>query len=149
MTPDTVIPGARYALFLVGPAPTGTNKPPIPGGLSVPDGDTFWAQGMTDAEGTLTFWVPSGHAWCLAELGAPDGYQTDDALHCTAVITTETPTKAATIALPEVPTGAMLAFTGSPSVLLLAAGVTLLGGGAGIQLAARRARRPSRSGDGA
>ena len=88
----------------------------------------------------LSFAVPAGYAWCLHELSAPPGYQPDPALHCTAVLTTDTPAAAATIALPELPLPLPLAFTGGPSTWLAGASLLLVAAGGGVWLLGRRRR---------
>lgn len=136
--PDTVIPGATYELLAVAPGPA-ASPPPAPAGVDVPSGYRYWAQGTSDQQGFLSFAVPAGSAWCLHEISAPVGYQPDPGYHCTAVLTTETPARAMTIALPEQPTSPpMLAFTGGPGPSVVGAGLVLLLGGGTLVGASRR-----------
>ncbi len=150
LQPDTVIPGATYELLVEGTEPPGYRALPAPAGAPVPAGDTYWAQGTTNAQGLLSFAVPAGFAWCLRELVAPPGYQADSAFHCTAVLTTDTSASAATIALPEVPLSGSLPFTGGPGLWFGGGSVLLAVGGGGLWLVGRRDddREPSRSDDG-
>jgi hypothetical protein len=125
--PGLGIPGASYALFVVGPFPIGFEPPTPPESVSVPDGMEFFASGTTDERGSLRFTIPSGHEWCLREVVVPAGYLIDDGLHCTAVLTAESPESETTVALPEV---AVLATTGSPSpfplgIALILSGISL------------------------
>ena len=68
--PDTVIPGATYELVAQGAPPPGTPDSAPPGTV-VPLGDSFFAEGTTDANGALSFAVPAGFSWCLRELSPP------------------------------------------------------------------------------
>jgi len=144
LEPRTVIPDATYELLVEGTPPPTDHEPVAPAGVPVPAGDEYWAEGTTDAAGRLSFAVPAGYAWCLHELSAPAVYQPDPTFHCTAVITTDSPAAAATIALPEVPAAAQLAFTGEDLAPPLVAGVLLVG--AGVALAAVFRRRGGRPG---
>ena len=141
LQPDTVIPGATYELLADGAQPPGSPTT-TPGGAFVPSGDSFWAEGTTDQNGVLTFAVPAGYSWCLHELIAPAAYQFDSALHCTAVLTTDTTAAAATVAVPETPLAGSLAFTGFPAFGVGAGGVGLIvAGGAVLALEHRRRSR--------
>jgi len=145
--PHTVIPGATYELLVQGTPPAGTDPPPAPSGTDVPGGDTYWTQGTTDAEGRLSFAVPAGYSWCLRELAAPSGYEADDSLHCTAVLTAGTATDPTSIALPEQPvppapvTVPGLAFTGGPNLPLTGGGLLLVVVGAVLTAFGNRRRR--------
>jgi hypothetical protein len=142
--PNTVIPGATYELLASGQQPPGVPISP-PAGAVVPAGDSFFAEGTTDANGALTFAVPAGFSWCLHELVAPAQYQMDPAFHCTAVLTTDSTSTAETIAIPEVPTTSSLAFTGfSTTVTVLIGGALVSVGGAMLGFDHRR--RAKRSG---
>jgi len=139
--PDTVIAGATYELLVVGPMPAGYDGGPAsgaPSGAAVPAGDTYWGQGTSNAQGLLTFAVPAGYSWCLHELSAPAGYDTDPAYHCTSVLTNDSPSTAASIALPEVPGPGGLAYTGGPSPWLPISGALLVLGGVGLLVIRRR-----------
>ena len=107
--------------------------------MTVPPGDELWAIATTDGAGNLTFSVPTGHAWCLAEESVPAGFLRDAGLHCTSVLTTSSPAAATIVALPEVAV-IQLAATGVPLVELAALGGGLLASGA-VVLAVRRRRR--------
>jgi hypothetical protein len=142
LQPDTVVPGATYELLANEAQPPGT--PTItPGGVFVPSGDSFWAEGTTDRNGVLTFAVPAGYSWCLHELIAPAAYQFDPAFHCTAVLTTDTTAAAATVAVPETPLAGSLAFTGFPTLEVGAGGAGLIAAG-GTVLALEHRRRSRR-----
>ena len=150
LAPNTVIPGATYELLVKGPAPVGYTPPPVPSTVTVPPGDTYWAQGTSNTLGVLAFTVPAGSSWCLHELMAPSQYQVDPGYHCTGVVTTDTAASVATVALPEqpVPTPAtMLAFTGGPSLWIAWAGVLMVGAGGGIVVVTRRRQRRRRRGE--
>jgi hypothetical protein len=138
LEPSTVIAGATYALLVQGPMPPGSAAIAAPVGLAVPAGEAYWGQGTTNAQGLLSFAVPSGYAWCLQELVAPAGYQPDPDAHCTGVVTNQTGAGAASLALPEVPSPSPLAFTGGPDWWLPAGGVLLIIGGLGLLLIKRR-----------
>ncbi len=155
--PGTVIPGASYELLLDGSTvPPGDEPPPAPTGSPVPSGDVYWTQGTTDPQGRLSFAVPAGYRWCLRELAAPPGYQPDTSYHCTAVITADTPTQPTTLALPELPTVTTalpaslttLAFTGGPTLWLVAAGPLLVALGGLLWVLGRFADRFGRRGEG-
>ena len=155
LTPDTVIPGATYELLVEGPMPTGYQSPnpdgpsAVPSGMLtgpmsensndyVPIGDNYWGEGTTNAQGLLSFAVPAGYAWCFHELVAPADYLPDPGFHCTSVLTTQTTSTEATVALPEVQKpGGGLAFTGGPSVWLPITGLSMVLTGGGL-LAVRR-----------
>jgi hypothetical protein len=143
LQPSTVIAGATYELLVQDPTPAGYAAPTAPANAVVPSGDGYWSQGTTDAQGFLSFPIPSGSAWCLHELVAPVGYQTDASFHCTAVMTTDSSAAVMTLALPEVPipgpTGT-LAFTGGPSMWLVWGAALLIAGGSGLLLISRRRR---------
>ncbi|MGH8994598.1 MAG: MSCRAMM family protein, partial [Acidimicrobiales bacterium] len=137
--PNTVIADATYELLAQGAGPLGPSQTP-PANAVVPSGDTYWAEGTTDANGVLDFAVPAGHSWCLHELVAPAAYQADLAYHCTAVLTTDTTAAAATVAVPELPMSGSLAFTGVDSLWMGVAGGGLTAVGAGAMLLGRRRR---------
>jgi hypothetical protein len=141
--PGTVIAGATYELLAVDPAPQGYSPPTAPVNAVVPGGDIYWSQGTSNAQGFLSFAVPAGAAWCLHELVAPAGYQTDSSFHCSGVLTTDSAASAMTMALPEQPIPGpteMLAFTGGPSIWLMWGALLLIVGGSGLLLASRRRR---------
>jgi hypothetical protein len=140
--PDTVIAHATYELLRQGPAPPGSVPAPTPDDAVVPDGMTYWAQGTSDALGILSFAVPAGGAWCLHELTAPPGYLPDPGFHCTAVLTTDTPAAAMTLALAEeaAPSPLELAFTGGPPLWLAVAGTGSVAAGAVVTVTTRRRR---------
>jgi hypothetical protein len=145
--PNTTIPDATYELVAQGADPPGSPDA-APAGSAIPAGDTFFAQATTDAAGVLTFAVPAGYSWCLHEVQAPPDYRSDPGYHCTAVLTADSPAAASTLAVPEVPTGGQLAFTGGPNLWLVAFGALLLGCGSAAILFGRlprRARRTKRS----
>ena len=99
--PDTGIPGAVYDLYVEGQVPpSGPPSSPPAGAATEPD-DTWWARGTTSSDGLLSFSVPADYAWCFHEVSAPTDYELDPALHCTAVISTDTPEADTTVALPE------------------------------------------------
>ena len=140
-TPNTVIPGATYELVVHNPAPPSEVDRPAPPGAPVPANDSFWAEGTTDANGLLSFSVPAGSSWCLHEISSPSGYLPDPSFHCTGVLTTDSVSAAATIALPETPVPGSLAFTGG---LPLWSAVGGLGGvvvGGGISFVTRTTSR--------
>lgn len=142
--PNTVIPGATYELLVQGSVPPGYDPPPAPAGATVPTGDAYWTEGTTDAQGDLSFAVPAGYRWCLHELVVPSGYEPDPSFHCTAVLTTDTPATAMTVALPEQPVPSptsVLAFTGGPSAGIAGGGLLLVAGGAVLWSLSRRRRR--------
>lgn len=146
--PGTVIPGATYELLADGSRPPGTPEDP-PAGITVPGGDAFFAEGTTDEQGVLSFAVPAGFSWCLHEITAPPAYQPDPGYHCTAVLTTDTTSAAATVAVPEVPMTGNLPFTGFRAAAVAAVGGTLVLFGAGlvsIAISARGRRRSARRG---
>jgi hypothetical protein len=147
----TSIPGAVYDLYVEGPPPPGydpTAEPsPTP---TVEPGDEWWARETTSPAGNLAVSVPAGYAWCFREVAAPPGYQLDQAMHCTAVITTAASSGTGPVALPEQPTPVPtpppppghLAYTGGPGPALPAGG--LVAAAAGLLLVVlgrRRARR--------
>jgi hypothetical protein len=143
LQPNTTIPDATYELLAQDADPPGSPSAP-PAGSSVPAGDTFFAEATTDEQGMLTFAVPAGYSWCLYEVHAPADYRSDPAFHCTAVLTADSPVAASTLAVPEVPTGGQLAFTGGPTIWLLVIGALLIGCGTGAMLLGRYPRRPER-----
>jgi len=101
LAPGTGIPGAVYDLYVQGtPPPSGVPGTPPPGFAAEP-GDTWYARGTTGSDGRLSFTVPAGYGWCALEVSAPPDYVLDDALHCSAVLTTSSNAEAATIAVPE------------------------------------------------
>ena len=114
----------------------------VPADTPVPGGDTFWGEATTDAEGVLTFAVPAGYSWCLHEIQAPADYRSDPAFHCTAVLTADSPVAASTLAVPEVPAGSQLAFTGGPTIWLVTSGALLVCAGVGAILLGRGPRDP-------
>ena len=134
--PGTGIPGATYALFVNGAMPDGFQGPLPPSGLVVPNAMSLFAIGTTDADGHLSFTVPTGSAWCLRELSAPSEYLVDPGLHCTAILTTSSTTPDLSIALPEVHRD-LLADTGGPTPLGLGLGLTAVGLAA-LRLSRRR-----------
>ncbi|MHB1583962.1 MAG: SpaA isopeptide-forming pilin-related protein [Acidimicrobiales bacterium] len=151
LRPDTVIPGATYELLVKGTPPPAAALPRAPAGAPVPPGTTYWAEGTSDAHGVLSFAVPAGHAWCLHELVVPRGYRLDTAFHCTAVLHTDTPLAAMSVALPELPLVALaatpsaagpvlaaLAYTGGPEPWLPLSGGLLLAVGGWCWLVGRR-----------
>jgi hypothetical protein len=105
--PGQGIPGATYGLFVVGPFPAGFVPPIPPASISIPPNTEFFATGITDAQGGLSFTIPVGHAWCLQELQVPPGFRLDPGLHCTGILTSSSSQVDLTVALPE------LAMTGS------------------------------------
>ena len=137
-TPHTVLPGATYALFVVGAFPTGFTPPPVPSSIVVPSGMELFATGVTNAQGQLIFELPQGHAWCLQELVVPKGYLLDSGLHCTAVLTSSSSLSATTIALPE------LAATGVSLPFAQIAGLFILGSGLVLGSSHRRRSRKTR-----
>jgi hypothetical protein len=101
--PDTGIPGAVYDLYVQGTAPPSGVPTSPPPGVQSENGDVWFARGTTDSAGILDFTLPAGYAWCLREVSAPADYSLDLALHCTAVLTTESPASSTTVALAETP----------------------------------------------
>jgi hypothetical protein len=99
--PDTSIPGATYDLYVEGSGPPATSPTTPPANAASEPGDTWYSRGTTDASGNLSFTVPAGYAWCLAEQSAPTDYLPDTGLHCSSTLTTSSPASATTIALPE------------------------------------------------
>lgn len=153
LRPDTVIPGATYELLVKGAPPPTPGLPRAPAGAPVPPGTTYFAEGTSDAHGILSFAVPAGYAWCLHELVVPRGYRLDTAFHCTAVLQTDTPVAAMSVALPELPLVALsatplaagpvlaaLAYTGGPAAWLPLSGGLLLVVGGSCWLVGRRRR---------
>jgi len=141
--PDTVIPGATYELLVDGSIPPGYDPPPAPPGVPVPDGDAYWTEGTTGPDGLLSFAVPAGSRWCLHEVVAPSGYEPDTSFHCTAVLTSDTPTAPVTVALPEVPVPPappVLAFTGGPGLPVVGGGLVLMASGGLLWFLGRRRR---------
>lgn len=136
--PGTGIPGASYALFVVGSLPAGFIGPLVPDWLRVPTDMALFAIGISDESGHMTFSVPIGHAWCMAEISAPPGYIKDTGLHCTAVLDHSSDPIAVEVALPET-AQPELAQTGMR--LPLGAALVLIVTGAGLRQASRRRRR--------
>ncbi|HEY3943284.1 MAG TPA: SpaA isopeptide-forming pilin-related protein, partial [Acidimicrobiales bacterium] len=101
LDPDTVIPGATYDLYVEGSAPPSGVPSTMPPDAATEAGDTWYARRTTNQSGDLSFTVPAGYAWCLAEHAAPVDYQPDPALHCTAVLTSTSTPGDLTVALPE------------------------------------------------
>ena len=129
-----------------GARPPGWSAPANPDGNPVPAGDWYVGVATTDGQGDASWSVPAGYSWCMHEVSEPAGYQPDPSWHCTAVISTNTPPVAATMALPEtpVPTPAQppLPYTGSPAAWQAALGGAFLLSGGALLLAARRRKRP-------
>jgi hypothetical protein len=101
LAPSTGIPGAVYDLYVQGaPPPSGVTGTAPADALAEP-GDTWFARGTTGGDGRLAFTVPAGYGWCVLEVSAPVDYVLDDALHCSAVLTTSSDAAATTIAVPE------------------------------------------------
>jgi hypothetical protein len=108
-TPDTGIPNATYDLYVEGSGPpsvpVAVTSSAIRSDVTAVPGDTWFARGITDAEGNLNFTVPAGYAWCLLEHSAPVDYIPDPGMHCSEVLTTgnDDSSSAATpaVALPE------------------------------------------------
>ena len=134
-SPGVGIPGASYVLFVRGAMPAGFVGPPTPSWLVVPDGMAVFAIATSDDLGRLEFSVPTGHAWCLAEVGAPPGYALDPGLHCTAVLDHASAPTAVIVGLPE------LAQTGI--ALPVRTALVLCLAGAALRLLGRRRRRPT------
>ena len=117
LTPDTNIPGATYDLYVEGGSPPsspasadgtgGEGSGTLPSDIEAVAGDTWFARGVTDSQGNLTFLIPAGYAWCLLEHSAPVDYVPDLALHCSEVLTTANDSSPAAtsqtspVALPE------------------------------------------------
>jgi hypothetical protein len=101
LVPSTVIPGATYDLYVEGPPPPSGVPNETPSDAATEPGDTWYARGTTGADGRLSFTVPAGYAWCVLEVHAPADYVLDPALHCSDVLTTNSPTAQTTIAVPE------------------------------------------------
>ena len=99
--PGVGVPGATYDLYAKAPFPAGMPAPD-PQAPSRPDLRWF-ASGTTDSVGRLTFTIPAGHAWCIAERTSPAGFVLDPGLHCTAVLDADSPDPVRTIALVEIP----------------------------------------------
>jgi LPXTG-motif cell wall-anchored protein len=113
--PGQVIPGASYALFVVGAFPTGFTPPTPPPSVNVPAGMELFATGTTDPKGSLVFTMPSGHRWCLQELIVPAGYILDPGLHCTGLLNQTSSGSETTLALPELADPPKLPETGAGS----------------------------------
>lgn len=101
LTPDTGIPGATYDLYVEGPPPPSGVSGSPPGNAASEKGDTWYARGTTGADGRLTFTVPAGYAWCVLEVSAPADYVLDPALHCSGILSAQSPAATTTIAVPE------------------------------------------------
>jgi len=101
LSPGTVIPGATYDLYVEGAGPPSGVPGRVPEDATSEPGDTWYARGTTGSDGKLSFTVPAGYAWCVLEVAAPPNYVRDDALHCSAVVTTSMSPTDATIAIPE------------------------------------------------
>jgi hypothetical protein len=133
LRPNTVIPGATYALFVNGAFPSGFQPPETPPWLLLPPGASLWALSTIDSNGRLEFILPSGHSWCLKEIRVPQGYLLDDGLHCTGILTSSTQ-HTTSVALPE------LATTGIAVSDLLTGAMTLLALGTAVITRARRTK---------
>ncbi|HVX23341.1 MAG TPA: SpaA isopeptide-forming pilin-related protein [Acidimicrobiales bacterium] len=154
-SPNTVIPGATYQLYVVGTgAPSGPPGGNMPAGIPIEPGDTWWEQGTTDLGGQLSFTVPAGYAYCWLETGAPLNYVLDPALRCTPVVTASSPATDTTVALPE--TLVMVDIYGrkfnstDPNTVIPGATYELVGQGApppGWSLPANPANLPVPAGD--
>ena len=99
--PSAGVPGATYDLYVKDPAPPGTPTPPSDA-PSHP-GLTWYARGTTSSTGHLSFTIPVGYAWCVAELTSPPGFVLDTGLHCTAPIDADTPDPVTHLAIVEQP----------------------------------------------
>jgi hypothetical protein len=131
---------AYYELFVRNPFPVGYVPAPTPTNIAVPAGMTLWAINETNAQGSLMFVLPSGHEWCVREDGSPPGYEVDQNLHCTGVLTSSSSNSALHLAMPET-----LAFTGfQPWLPLSLAGLFAL---SGISLLAARRRAANQKRD--
>lgn len=98
--PDVGVPNTTYDLYVTNPAPPAgaarsRNAPDV-------EGLTWWASGSTDLFGHLTFTIPVGYRWCLKERSAPSDFILDPGLHCTAVLTAESPDPVRSVAVSEV-----------------------------------------------
>ena len=138
-SPGTTIPGATYELVGTGALPPGWSAGDAPRGDPVPPGDWYVGTATTDAGGIASWTVPAGYRWCLHEVSAPPDYELDGGWHCTGVVSTTTPLRDATIALPEVPRPGppALAFTGGPPPWAWGAGLGLAAAGGLLLLAGR------------
>jgi LPXTG-motif cell wall-anchored protein len=74
----------------------------VPSDVTAVTGDTWFARGVTDTEGNLTFDVPAGYAWCLLEHSAPVDYIPDPGMHCSEVLTTSNDASSSDAAAPVV-----------------------------------------------
>ncbi len=101
LTPFTGIPGATYDLYVEGALPPSGATGTVPADAAAEPGDTWYARGSTGADGRLSFTVPAGYSWCVHEVRAPIDYAVDPGLHCSAVLTTTSPSSATTIAIGE------------------------------------------------
>ena len=101
LEPGTGIPGAVYDLYVQGAAPPSGVSGTAPANVTNEPGDTWYARGTTGSDGQLSFTVPAGYGWCVLEVSAPVDYVLDDALHCSAILTSSSGTDATTIAVPE------------------------------------------------
>ncbi len=101
LIPGSGIPGATYDLYVQGPPPPSGITGTPPADAATEAGDTWYARGTTGSDGRLSFTVPAGYSWCVLEVSAPVDYVLDPALHCSAVLTADSPASATTIAVPE------------------------------------------------
>lgn len=101
LEPGVGVPGAVYDLYVKDPPPPGT--PTAPPDAPVHEGLTWFARGTTDATGHLSFPIPVGYTWCIAEHDSPPGFVLDTGLHCTAPIDADTPDPVTTVAVHEQP----------------------------------------------
>ena len=98
--PGQGVPDATYDLYVQG-------TPPLSAPASTPlatqlhSNLTWYASGVTDAGGHLTFTIPVGFSWCVQERSAPPDYIVDPALRCTGVITAASPDPVRTVAVSE------------------------------------------------
>ena len=99
--PNTGVPDATYDLYVEGAGPPGTPAT-APADAAAFSGHAWFARGLTDAEGNLTFEVPVGFRWCFHELTAPPEYLADPGLHCTHLAATRA-NQRLTLAVSEVP----------------------------------------------
>ncbi len=104
LEPGQPIPGVLYDLYVVGTsapfAPATLPTGPVPALLP---GRTWVSRARTNLDGDLAFDVPTGYAWCLKEVAAPQDYVLDPRAHCTSVLTSKSPLGASLVMLPEQP----------------------------------------------